>query len=826
MPRTRPIQSNFTKGELSELMEGRVDIEQYFSGCKTLENFIVREAGSAGRRSGTRYVATVKTPSLFTRMVGYRQSKTAAYTLEFGNGYLRFYKNNARLENPPGTPVEIASPYVAADLPLLTFTQLNDVLFITAQFYAPRRLERFSDTVWQLRLEPFTVPPSYEYGTRPTATLTPGATSGSGVTFTASATQFEASDVGRELVVIAGTNIGARATITGFSSTTVVTGTITQNFVNTTANAATDWKITESYKTAVTPSAKSPEGATITLTLAAAGWRTGDVGKFVQLNGGVAEITGITSNLIVNAVLRSELSVVTAASSNAWSLEEAAWSSFNGYPSCNEFHEARHYYAGSLAQPQTFWGSKTDDFVNYAVGVLDDDAVQYTIADNQFNPIVWMRSSDDMLMGTSSGEFRAFGGQEKPITPTNISVKPQSSYGSSEDVAPLRIGSVVLFATASGRRLREMVFSFEINRYVSPDLLLLGEHLTRDFAIDEMAYQREPTAVVWAVRDDGTLLGMTYLRDQNVVAWHRHLTGNVLIEPMNGHQTPLDGFVESVAVIPHPDGDRDQVWLVVNRTVAGLTTRYVEYLDDARFVYRQLHTDCAKTYDGTGTTTLTVSSLTGVGVTASAGAAFFVAADVGRELRIINSAARATITGFTSDTQVIVTVLNAFPSLGAFASGSWGVARADLDGLGHLEGKTVQIIADGAPLPTQIVSVAAVTATVKGIKMEVGLPYDSVLTTVRPEIQVGGTSQGVQKHHSEVTVRLFESIGFEINNTDQMVFRTTGVDQMDTPTDLFTGDKTATGLDGWDKDGRITIAQRQPLPLTVSMITTVLGQGQ
>lgn len=822
MPRTYQNVTNFAKGELSELVEGRIDLDQYYSGAKTIENMLIMEQGPAQRRPGTRFVAIVKTPSLVTRIVRYAASKTASYALEFGEGYIRFYKNNARLENPPGTPIEISSPYVAGDLDTLNFSQLNDVLFVTSTFYAPRRLERYSDTVWQLRLEPLAPGPSFEYGTRPAATLTPSATSGAGVTFTASVAQFEASDVGRELLVIAGANIGARALITGYTSQTVVTGTVTQNFINVTATAATDWKITDSYQTAITPSAVGPVGATITLTLVAAGWRVGDVGKFVQLNGGIAEITGITSNLIVNAIIRSVLNTASAASANAWTLEELAWSAANGFPTCDEFLDGRHYYAGSLAQPQTFWGSKVDDIGNFAVGVLADDAVQYTISNNQSNPIVWMRASRQLLIGTTNGEFNAFGSQDQIITPTNINVKPQTANGSTDDVQPLLVGSVVLYVTASTRRLREEVFDYRIDGYASADIIVLAQHLTRDFGLRELSYQREPTALIWSPRDDGTLLAATYIRDQNVIAWTRQITGAAVADPaVPLHSKPSDGFFESLCVIPHPNQDRDQAWVIVRRTINGATTRYVEFFDDARFYYRQLHTDCATTYDGTGTVALQMSATSGAGVTATAGAPFFVASDVGREIRIIGAGARATVTGFTSSTVVTVTIVNTFPNVGPFATGAWGVARSDLTGLSYLEGKTVQIVKDGAPLPMAVVAAGVATASEKGIKMEVGLQYISTLDPVRPEFAgPTGSIQGLPKHQPIVNVRLFESVGFTIQNTDLEDFRNEG-DVQDAPPTLFTGDRQITGLQGWDIDGRVRIQQTQPLPLTVTLLNTV-----
>lgn len=832
MPRLRPPDSGWIKGELTELLEGRTTIKQYGEGAKTVENLIVLEQGAVQRRAGTRFVSIVKTPSKLTRIVRYVSSKTASYAIEFGEGYARFYRNNVRIENPPGTPVEIVTPYVASDLRLLNFSQQNDILFITCQFYAPRKLLRFSDFVWQLRFVgqasaalPFIVPPSYEYGTRPVATVTPSATTGNGITFTASVAQFQNADVGREILIINGTNIGARAIITAFTDTTHVTGDITQDFVNAAANAASDWKITESYKTTITPSAITPVGLTITLTLGVAGWRTGDVGKFVQLNGGIAEITSITTTTVVNAILRSALNTATAAQSDAWTLEENAWSSANGFPACDEFLDQRHYYGGTLAQPQTFWGSATGDFENFAVGVLDDDAVQFTINDNQLNPIVWMRGARKLLIGTTTGSFEAFGGQDRLITPTNIEVRPAASYGSTDDVQPLKVGAVVLTVTASTRKVRELVYSYEIDSYVAPDLLILSEHMTRDNGILELALQQEPTLMVHAIRDDGVLMSATYLRDLEVIAWTRQVTGNVDLDEISGHASPVDGFIESVCVIPHPNGDRDQVWLIVRRTIGGATTRYVEYFDDGHFAYRTLHTDAAKTYDGTGTVSITLAATTGTFVV-TASAPFFVASDVNREIRIIGTSARATVTVFTNSTHVTVQTINNFSSVGPYAAGAWGIARSDLDGLAHLNGQTIDIVADGAPLPQQTVNAGAATATEKGIKMEAGLHYESTLVTERPEANLGGTIQGLPVRQSEVMVRLFESLGLVINDEEE-VFRIEG-DLNNVVPALRTDDYITKGLPGWDGNngGRIKIQQKQPLPMTVLMLSSVLEVGQ
>jgi hypothetical protein len=197
---------------LSPKLAGRVDVQKYFAGAETLYNYLVLSQGGATRRPGTRFVAEVKDSSKAVRLLPFEFSTSQAYVLEFGDLYIRFYKDGARLESL-GTPIEVTSPYAAADLFTLDIRQVADVLYIMSASYATRKLERYSDTVWKLRTVTFLPPPSIEFGARPVATLTPSGTSGS-VTLTGSVAAFQNSDVGREVLVTGGTNAGARATVT------------------------------------------------------------------------------------------------------------------------------------------------------------------------------------------------------------------------------------------------------------------------------------------------------------------------------------------------------------------------------------------------------------------------------------------------------------------------------------------------------------------------------------------------------------------------------------------------------------------------------------
>jgi hypothetical protein len=435
---------------------------------------------------------------------------------------------------------------------------------------------------WYLTSSPKTSCRPNASGGATSTTLTPSATSGAAITLTAGAAQFVEGDVGREVLVIAGANVGARAVITAWTSTTVVTAKTLQDFVNTGANAAGDWALASPDLPAV--------GASLSLLLGATGWRTGDVGKYVHLNGGVAEITAITSASLAQATLRSELATTSAAPSGAWSLEEAAWSAANGYPQAVDFFEDRLWFAGTAAQPNALWASASGDYLNFATGFNDDAALEFHLNSRQNNRLQWLASTRTMLAGTLGEEWLVTGG-DGPLTPSTIQTKSQTTYGSGS-VPPLRIGNVTLMLQRAGRKLRELVYDFNSDGYVAPDLTLLAEHITQG-GIVALAYQQEPDSVVWAVRADGVLLSMTYKRDQDVVGWCRH-------------PTRAGDEWESVAVLPHPDGDREQVWVIVKRSINGAPVRYVEVLDDGAYLFDwgPLWTDCALSYNGVAATTI------------------------------------------------------------------------------------------------------------------------------------------------------------------------------------------------------------------------------
>ena len=280
-----------------------------------------------------------------------------------------------------------------------------------------------------------------------------------------------------------------------------------------------------------------------------------------------------------------------------------AFSETTGYPACVAFFEQRLTFANTATQPQTLFFSVSGDYTNFTAGTADDSALIYTIGSNQVNVIRYLTSSRVLLVGTSGGEFAVRAGSvDAPITPLNTQIKQQAKYGSA-DIQPLVIGSTALFVQREQRKLRELVYNFDVDSYIAPDMTLLAEHITEG-KIKEMAYQQEPNNVVWCVLENGKLVAMTYRREEDVVAWHEHQLGGTLTD---GDTTYDYGFVESIASISSSDRTEEEVYVVVRRTIDGANVRHVERLKPIDFgtdVTDAFYVDAGLTYDGAATSTI------------------------------------------------------------------------------------------------------------------------------------------------------------------------------------------------------------------------------
>jgi hypothetical protein len=801
MPRVTTIKTNFTAGEISPRLLARVDIAKFANGAKTLYNFYPLVHGGAKSRNGMRYKAAAKNASKVARLVSFIFNRSQAFVLEFGETYIRFYINSGRIETSPGVAYEISAPWDDTELVDLHYVQSADTMFLAHPGYAMRKLVRYSNTVWKLSTVTFEVPPSTEIGDRPATGLTLGATSGAGVSATAAAAAFEAADVGRYIESGAG-----RALIVGYTSQTVVTIDITDTFASVNIASAA-WTITESAKTTLTPSANTPLGAACTLTAGAATFKNtaqvGHIGKYVEINGGLVEITGFTSATVVSGIIRTVLTGTTAAPSGGWALRETIWNAIDGYPRAVTLHEQRLIAGGSTAYPNLVCGSKTGEYFNFADGTDDADGFAFALASDQVNPIEHLASTRVLLPLTFGGEFSMTGGVEKPITPTNRQARLQTTYGSNS-ARPVRVSNEVIYVQRGGRKIRALGYRVETDAFNAPDVSVLSEHITGD-GITEMAFQQEPDQVVWMVREDGALISMSIDRDQDAIGFAAHET---------------DGQFESIAVIPNATDGTDQLWAVVVRTINGSTARYVEVFEDG------LETDCAITG--------AVSEEALVSVTWGSGSITVTETAHGRSTGDTVRLSGFTPDGYDGEYTITVTAADTYTAALAANPGAvtvLGTVAAPTTawaGLDHLEAKTIDIVPDGYVAAQQTVSGGTVTLTKAAYSVEFGLHYDGEIVTLPPEVGTGqGTAQGNAMSIHEIIVRFHKTKGGKVNGQPLPSRRFGTGAVLDQPVAEFTGDKRVENL-GWgrtgsgDSDGTVTITRDQPLPMQVLGVITRL----
>lgn len=258
----------------------------------------------------------------------------------------------------------------------------------------------------------------------------------------------------------------------------------------------------------------------------------------------------------------------------------AKWSPGN-YPKAVSFFEQRLFFAACPKSPQTLWGSKIGLYTVFTVGPLDDDAVQFTIASNRYDEIIQLESARNLLAMSYGGEFSVAGTSSGGVTPSAVSIRAHTFHGTS-DVKPIRIGQEVMFVQRDNKKVRAISYDVTLDANVAPDVSILAEHITGNGIVD-LTYQQDPDSVAWAVREDGVLLSLTHLREQDVTAWARHLT---------------PGKFKNVCSVPEATTDR--CYVVVERTINGITEGYVEYLSPDSYTDSAIHLS-----DATGKTSWT-----------------------------------------------------------------------------------------------------------------------------------------------------------------------------------------------------------------------------
>lgn len=822
MAKSSPIKYSFNAGELSDLIDGRVDQPKYGSGAKLARNFLATVQGPAFRRGGTCMVAEVKDSGDRVWFGKFQFNVTQAYILEFGDQYVRFYTSHAQVLSGMSA-YEISAPWLVADLTAadgsfqLTFEQSNDVIYIAhgGGTYPLQKLQRFSNTNWTITPVVLQNGPFNDKNIDQTHTVYASAETGTGVTLTASAALFNANMVGglfyleeKQAGTIPPWEVGKAKAIND--------------------RVRSDSKTYIAQNAATTGSNKPihTEGVALDGT-SGVSWLYADPGY------GWVEITGYTSSTVVTATVLSRLPAGVVGSGNAtYRWAKGSYSVDQGYPTRVAIFRERLALAKgvkiNLSVPADF-----ENFIEKRFGtVTADSAIKIQLSGSQQNAITWMAAGNDLMIGTAGSEHAA--GEitsNDPLGPTNIRIRDQTLYGG-RAIRPIVLGEGVIFVQTSGRKLRDIAYSFDVNKYKGKDLIVLSEHLTKGGIVD-MDYQQEPYSIIWVVTGRGKLVSFTYNKEQDVTAWMPH--------PIGGN-----GFVEAVRCIPAPDNKRDEVWLIVRRTINGVTKRYIEYMKQEFDSAEMRQQDCFYVDSGlslynTINASLTVPSgaLTkgATGIVFTAGSAVFSSGDVGRSIHYdyvvptfqdadwvdVPMKAIAEITGYTDTTHVTCAIRKAFPAATTIAANGWRKTVTGVGGFGHLEGMTVDVLVDGAAHPQMVVTSGNVTPLqYQGSVIHIGLPAPCKIKTMRSEVpNAAGSTQGKTKRANRMTIRFKDTLGGKYGSKDRLkndlLFRDPSM-PMDEAPPLFNGDKKVTMPEGHDTDGFIIYENDQPLPATLICI--------
>jgi hypothetical protein len=686
MANVRTFSRSFSGGEVTPEFFGRIDDAKFQTGLAKCLNFIPLPHGPAANRSGFAYVNSTKfSGSKKARLIPFSFSTTQTMVLEFGNQYIRFHTQGATLLSG-GVPYEVATPYLETDLFDIHYVQSADVLTLVHPNYAPRELRRNGATNW----------------TMSTISFASSLSAPAGVTVTATQASSPTNLVDYFYKVTAVGDNGLDQSLPSSAAQTNIQNNLLQTgaFNTITWSASTGANRYKVYK------------------------------ESNGLYGYIGETDGLTFK---DDNITADLSVTPPQAKNPFT-------GVGDYPGAVSYHQQRRVFAGTTNKPQNLWltRSGTESNLNFSLPSRDDDAISVRVAAREANTIRHIVPLQDILLLTSAAEWRVFAANSDVITPTTISVKPQSYIGAN-NVQPVIVNNNLIYAAARGGHVREMAYNWQAGGFVTGDLSLRAPHLFDGNTLVDMAYAKSPQPICWFVSSTGKLLGLTYVPEQQVGSWHQHET---------------DGAFESIAVVA--EGDEDVLYAVVKRTVNGSTVRYVERMRSRLFI------DPAD--------------------------AFFVDA-------------------------------------GATYSGA---AATTISGLTHLEGKTVNILADGAVHPQRVVTGGAITLDQACSKVQIGLPITADLQTLPLAMQIdGGFGQGRYKNVNKAWLRVYRSSGIFVGPTasELVEAKQRTIEVYGSPPNLKSEEIQIMLTPTWADGGQVYVRQSDPLPLTIVSMTLEVAIG-
>lgn len=516
------------------------------------------------------------------------------------------------------------------------------------------------------------------------------------------------------------------------------------------------------------------------------------------------------------------------------------------YPSVVAYYQQRRVFGNSNNNPDTYWMSKPGLFSNFdaAIPTQDSDAITGTPWSQEVNGIQWMIPMPGglvVLTGLGAWQVTGAGGSALnpvAITPESQQAQPQAFNGCSALVQPLRIKQEIIYVQAKGSIVLDLSYNYWTNIYTGNDLTQLSGQMFTGYTLSQAAWAEEPNKIAWYTRNDGVLLSLTFLKEQEVSGWARHDTF---------------GQFWSVTVVTEPPVDA--LYMVTQRypTDAPNQSRYYIERQDNRIWGTIEDTWCVdaglRLPQPTPTAALAATAASG-NIEFVASTPIFSTASVGNVIRM--GGGIATITSFidamhvnaTVNSPIVDTIPNSpGPAVVVQGAGSWTMTTpvTTISGLGHLVGLPVTGLADGVPIPPQVVSATGtITLSTPATAVTVGLGFAAQMQSVYLDTSTQPTIQGRRKTLTAVTVRTEASAGFQAgtNQPDgaavfpqQIAPAWTGMAFVPPPAgtqytspggslvqNLYTGDTRINLLPDWQTPGQVAVQQTLPLPLNLTAI--------
>lgn len=851
--------NNFVSGEISADVFGRYDTPVYRKGAEILRNFMVKVQGPISYRPGFSYIANTKDnkKAVLHRFVF---SDDLAYALEFTDGAIRFYLNNGLIMDPndPMVPLELESPYLEKDdLSLIKVAQNADTMYIVHPLYQPRKLQRFGSTDWRLSLVEASggraqIPRLYTWV-------------GDNVTIESVVTSYY-----EDHAPFYGWGKGEEGFKFKGESSRIVTSCEFDEYLlsgSYTFSVHLHKEITNIQIKVTTVNSEGKESSTET-TIATTNWPDSNLDSTCYI---------VSSKISTTAPIKSiELSFTASDSSKDYTMYQAQitdtplfpFTTPGNYPRAVAFAQSRLWYGGTDNAVDKIWGScgpdtdGTTHYDNFLTGVNATDAVTYILAppSGKVEAIEWISSNNRfLLVGTYGGVSKITGGSDdSAITPTSVSVRQITAYGVSSAPAE-SIGSMVYYIQRSGQRLREIKYYLADDAYIAEDKNLTSTDIIYE-GLTKIQYAIGTSDVLYGVRTDGALIGLTVEKTEGVAAWHRHYLGG-------------DFKVESIVSLPRA-GKSDQLIVSGRLEVNGETVRFVMCLsdeirmpvqvdfytgpnnekDDKERWYNAIYQkqinynylDCSLTYDGSDYSTQDLVITNGPieeGIAIiTAEESLFSSSWKGHQIwGAYNDegfgGGRYEIVSVDSETQITVKILS--PSdFNVLEKGKWYLTAQTLAGLDYLEGKTVSVFASGQTHADVKVTDGRIDLDSHYHKITVGLGYTGIYKS--PDIELSRatampqSSLALARRMLWVDIKFMDTLGASLGSS---IYRTERILNADTtqrlgmPPRPFTGIKEVKLQSGYNNGGvddtecHVVVVQDLPQPCNILIIQPRLDVG-